>query len=121
MYLNEGRLFLIEVAVAGDTLRRQTGEIALAKRATYTPLLAHLYAHSGWIVLVFGHRGIIHPAALAGLRSILTTLGLGQTKRDAAKLATRMLQADSSLCVSDAVSILHMRMGHPVHGFVHSP
>ena len=121
-YLNEGHLFLIEVAVAGDTLHRQT-EIALAKRATYTPLLAHLHAHSGWtthlIVLVFGHRGIIHPAALAGLRSILTTLG--QTKRDAAKLATRTLQACSSLCVSDAVSILHMRMGHPVHGFVHSP
>ena len=38
-FLNEGHLFLIEVAVAGDTLHRQT-EIALAKRATYTPLPA---------------------------------------------------------------------------------
>ena len=63
-YLNEGHLFLIEVAVAGDTLRRQT-EIALAKRATYAPLLAHIRAHSGWTTyvpdrtyaLVFGLRG----------------------------------------------------------------
>ena len=119
-FLNEGHLFLIEVAVAGDTLRRQT-EIALAKRATYAPLLAHLQAHSGWtvhlVVLIFGHRGIIHPAALAALASVPTTLGM--PKRRAATLAARTLQACSKLCVTDAVTILRMRQVHPTHGYVH--
>ena len=119
-YLNEGHLFLIEVAVAGDTLRRQT-EIALAKRATYAPLLAHLRAHSGWtthlVVLVFGYRGIIHPAALSGLTSVLTALDM--PKRQAGKLAKKTLQACSVSCVTDATTILRMRQGHPAHGYVH--
>ena len=118
-YLNEGHLFVVEVDVAGDTLCRQT-EIALAKRATYAPLLAHLRAHSGWtthlVVLVFGPRGIIHPAALSGLTSVLTALDM--PKRQAGKLAKKTLQACSVSCVTDATTILRMRQGHPAHGYV---
>jgi hypothetical protein len=48
-YLNDGPLFLIEIAVAGDTLDRHT-EVTASKRVTYAPLLDHLRAHSGWTV-----------------------------------------------------------------------
>ena len=119
--LGNNRLALIEVAVAGDTLARQV-EVAAGKRATYAPLLAHLKAHCGtWTVsltvIVAGHRGIIHPAALSGLTSVLTALDT--PKRQAGKLAKQTLQACSVSCVADATTILRMRQGHPAHGYVH--
>ena len=83
--------------------------------------MAHLRAHSGWtthlVVLVFGYRGIIHPAALSGLTSVLTALDM--PKRQAGKLAKKTLQACSVSCVTDATTILRMRQGHPAHGYVH--
>ena len=83
-YLNEGHLFLIEVAVAGDTLRRQT-EIALAKRATYAPLLAHLRAHSGWTTHLDRARlwsSRDHPPGRPGWASVdPDDTGSNQTRR----------------------------------------
>ena len=65
----------------------------------FHPLLAHLKAHCGtWsvsmTVIVVGHRDIIHPAALAGLTSVLTALDM--PKRQDGKLAKH---AASVLCI----------------------
>ena len=74
------------------------------------PLAARLYAEAA-------DRGIIHPAALYGLTSVLTDYDV--PRRRAAKQATTALRSCSTLCMSEAICILRMRQGHPAHGHVH--